>query len=71
MLLTFKNTRSVIKAEKALQKMNIDVKVIPVPRSISSECGMALEIKEDNISAIEDILKNLNLNFERHDNYEK
>ncbi|HEX3018976.1 MAG TPA: DUF3343 domain-containing protein [Chitinispirillaceae bacterium] len=39
--MTFGSTRAVIKAEKALQE-NFCIKVIPVPRTISSECGMAI-----------------------------
>lgn len=71
MLLTFKNTRSAIRAEKALQNTASGAKVIPVPRSISAECGMALEIDIENYSKIESILNKLNIEFTRYNEYEK
>ncbi len=43
----FDSTRSVIKAEKICRDANLKVRVIPVPRSISPKCGMALEVEED------------------------
>ncbi len=44
-LFLFRSTRDVIKAERELQINGIGQKVIPVPRTISSECGMALQIE--------------------------
>jgi hypothetical protein len=43
----FESTRAVIKAEGTVRSAGIDCKVIPVPRSISPQCGMALEIPDD------------------------
>jgi hypothetical protein len=48
MLLLFQSTHDVILAEKALRLAGIPRRVIPVPRSISSQCGMALEITPDH-----------------------
>jgi hypothetical protein len=48
MLLLFRSTHDVIKAEKALRQQRIPRRVIPVPRSISSQCGMALEIAPEH-----------------------
>ena len=45
-LVLFQSTHDVIKAERTCLAAKIPVQVIPVPRSISSECGMALEINE-------------------------
>ncbi|HAA33715.1 MAG TPA: hypothetical protein DCD97_00215, partial [Firmicutes bacterium] len=39
---TFPNTHQAIRAEKALAKENLEYKMVPVPRSISSSCGIAL-----------------------------
>jgi hypothetical protein len=44
-LLLFRSTRAVIKAERLLRGHDLSCKVIPVPRTISSECGMAIEIR--------------------------
>ncbi len=38
----FENVSSVLKAEKKLKKANSDFKIIPVPKSISSECGLCI-----------------------------
>ena len=42
--LLLSNTRAVIKAENHLKTLDISCKVMPVPRALSSECGMCLEI---------------------------
>lgn len=47
-LLLFSTTRAVIKAERLLRRNALSCKTIPVPRSISSECGMAVEINADD-----------------------
>lgn len=48
-ILLFKNTRDVIKAEKSLQEAGLLPKIIPVPKDISSECGMAIEMEDSVI----------------------
>jgi hypothetical protein len=40
----FQNIRQVILAEQWCVENKLDVKVIPVPRPYSSECGMCLEM---------------------------
>ena len=40
----FQNIRQVILADRWCTQNIVDVKVIPVPRPYSSECGMCLEI---------------------------
>ena len=42
--LLVENTRAVIQAEASLKKLEVPCRVMPVPRAISSECGMCLEI---------------------------
>lgn len=54
-LILFQSTRDVIKLERNLSEKKIPFKVIPVPRSLSSECGMAIEIEEENIVYAEKI----------------
>ena len=44
MLYLFESTHIVINAEKLCQEKDINYKIIPVPRSISPQCGMAIEI---------------------------
>jgi Protein of unknown function (DUF3343). len=42
---TFRTTRSVMKADKACKQAGIAARVIAVPPTISSECGMCLRIE--------------------------
>ena len=39
--------RTAIKAEAFCRASNIACEVVPVPRQISSECGMCLEVDND------------------------
>lgn len=54
-IVIFKSTRDMIQVERALKKCKYNFKVIPVPRSLSSECGMAIEIGADLIEAVEKV----------------
>jgi hypothetical protein len=56
MLLFFQSTHDVIVAEKTIRKAEIPRRVIPVPRSVSSQCGMALEISLENSSQVMELL---------------
>ena len=48
MIVLFRNIRQVILAERWCVDNKLNVKVIPVPKPYSSECGMCLEVtKED------------------------
>ncbi|HOY67842.1 MAG TPA: selenide, water dikinase SelD [Candidatus Ozemobacteraceae bacterium] len=53
-LLLFRNTREVIKAEEACRRANLALQVIATPKYISSDCGMCLQIAEtDSRQALE------------------
>ncbi len=41
-VILFYTTSSALKAEKNLMKQGFEVKLIPVPRELSSDCGVAL-----------------------------
>lgn len=56
---TFRSTREVVKAERICREHGITCKVIPVPREISSECGMALQIEQQDKEIVSEVLKNL------------
>ncbi|MBN1499013.1 MAG: DUF3343 domain-containing protein [Spirochaetes bacterium] len=66
---TFKNTRDVINAEKCLIASGISFTIIPVPRSISSECGMGIESGFE--SQIENCLSENKISFNKHYDYKK
>jgi hypothetical protein len=42
LILTFRTTHAVIRAERALKKREYAVDLVPVPRGISSECGFCV-----------------------------
>jgi len=46
----FRSVHHVMKAEKLLRRKGIKIDLIPVPREISSDCGVAIELSEDSES---------------------
>lgn len=43
-VLLFHSIHQVMKAEKLLKGQNLEIDLIPVPREISSDCGVAIEL---------------------------
>ncbi|QDE30834.1 DUF3343 domain-containing protein [Shewanella polaris] len=70
-LYLFNNTRAVILAHKAIRQMNLKCLIIPVPRSISSQCGMCIETKKSNEVDIDTTLDELNIAFKKCSGYSK
>ena len=62
-VILFKTTRDAIRAERLCKRNDISCKVIPVPRDISSECGMALEIDVKELKNVSDLFQSENVNF--------
>lgn len=50
------STSQAIKIEKLLQELNIPSKMVPVPRQISSDCGVCLRIAAEDIPGVEGAL---------------
>ena len=46
----------VLKAEQLLKAGNIPLDVVPVPREISGDCGMAITFDSDQLAAVQGIL---------------
>lgn len=65
-LLIFTSTRAVIKAEECLRGNGIDCRVVPVPKEISSECGMALLLAEEVRMRAESLIRELGLEVSIH-----
>ena len=59
----FDSVHYVLKAEKVLKKENIPCELIPVPREISSDCGMALAIDESADDVVKERLAEHHLEF--------
>lgn len=46
-----------MKAESILRKKGMDYKTIPVPRSISSDCGISIRFNKEDYEKISSLLK--------------
>ncbi len=55
-IVIFESTHDVIKAERLCEQENVACRIVPVPRSISSDCGIALEINESDKDRVEQLL---------------
>ncbi len=66
MLFLFESTHMAIKAEKILAGNNYKYKVVPVPKSISPECGIAIDVYDELANEVESIFKNIEIKFLKH-----
>lgn len=64
-LLTFQNTHAVIKAEKVIYGKGIVYQIIPIPTSISSECGMCIEINSTDYQIVQECLQHEGIAFQQ------
>ncbi len=55
-IVLFETTRAAITAERACTRDYISCRVIPVPRDISADCGIALECEEAAADALRQVL---------------
>lgn len=60
-LLLYPSIHYVLKAEKILKQNGLAVDLVPVPKEIKGDCGMALEIESSTSSRVLKILKDVNL----------
>ena len=54
----------VLRAEKLFKAENVSIKVIPVPRHLSSDCGICVRFEREDQPKIEDILARNNLEIQ-------
>ncbi len=52
----FHSVHRVLKAEKILKEHQLPFRMIPAPRQIAADCGLALCFVPEDRSAIEDVL---------------
>ncbi len=57
----FNSIHRVMKAEKILKERRMDIMLIPVPRSLTSDCGLAIRYAEADREAILAVLAESNL----------
>jgi hypothetical protein len=63
-ILVFQNIRFVILGEEVLVKNGISVTIRPVPNQISSECGMCIEVGNDDLDAVKKLLDDCAITFQ-------
>lgn len=57
----FNNIHRVMKAEKMLKERRLDILLIPAPRSLQSDCGLAIRYSEKDRAEIEAVLSEAGL----------
>jgi len=62
--ITFKSVSYAMKVEAALKKQNVKYKIIPVPRSISSSCGLCVRFCDEDMDTIKRIISDNSLVYE-------
>ena len=65
-VLLFHTTTSALRAEKILQKDGLTVKLIPTPRELSSDCGIALRFEWKDREQVESHLTHAKVEYEVH-----
>ncbi len=59
-----RSTGHAIRAEQVLHMAGITCKLIPVPRHISSDCGVCVRVTQADVSAVEAVLRKNKAEFE-------
>ncbi|OQY42941.1 MAG: hypothetical protein B6227_00570 [Fusobacteriia bacterium 4572_74] len=62
-LISFESTHMAIKSEKLLKETNLDIRIIPAPREITSSCGLSLRINPMDYKKTREILNENNIEF--------
>ena len=61
LILIFRGTHQVLSAEKRLKGGGVPLRLIPVPRRLTSDCGLAIRIPLDHRDRARDILSSSRL----------
>lgn len=69
MIVLFNGIRNLMKADSACREAGIGVKVMPVPHTYSTECGMSLVVEDHDKEAFCKVIEPLNLQIEIKDNF--
>jgi hypothetical protein len=60
----FHSTSGAIRAEKLALESGFKVKLIPVPRQLSSDCGLCLRCNPADVEGIRSLLETFRVEFE-------
>jgi len=66
-IVTFDSVHYTIKADSLLSPLNFVYQVVTVPKYISADCGMAIEVKEDNLEHVCEILNQHSIKYKIYD----
>jgi hypothetical protein len=61
----FHSTSAALRTEKLARKAGLSVKLIPVPRSLSSDCGVCISFNTADREALEGLLRENLIGFEQ------
>lgn len=53
----FRSTAHAIRAEKVLERAGLRIKMVPTPRQLSSDCGIALRFDRTDAEGVESTLR--------------
>jgi len=65
LLVVFKSTHSALRFEKVIKDNNLYTRMVPVPRQISTSCGIAGRIKKEDMADIIDVCQKYELDFHK------
>ncbi len=60
-ILIFRGTHQVLSAEKYLKRAGVPMRLIPVPRSLTSDCGLAIRLSPSGRGKARDVLSEAGL----------
>ena len=63
-VLLMQSTSHAIRAEQVLYRAGISAKLIPVPRHLSSDCGVCIRIKRSDLQRAQGALQAANVEIE-------
>ena len=58
-LISFPNVHHAFKCETVIRKPGRRIQIVPVPRKVSSSCGLAVEVQVDDIVHGRDLVREL------------
>ncbi|NIT36329.1 MAG: DUF3343 domain-containing protein [candidate division Zixibacteria bacterium] len=60
----FHTTSAAMRAEKVAKKAGLDVKLIPTPRQLSSDCGIALRFNREEGDDVRNVLDEARVEYD-------
>lgn len=63
-IITFYSTHLALRFEKLLKDEGIEVKIIPVPRQISSSCGLSGRFSKEDFDKVASLCSSQNMEYD-------